>query len=82
MSRHTKQAIFRGHHQDMPPWCYWRPGMSPEVAALAAAKAMELTHPLDLLNLLWVLRRHVRAHDSLSAAAMPENHPTHQRSHT
>ena len=76
------QDIRAGRLDQVPPWCYWRPGMSPEVAALAAAKAMELTHPLDLLNLLWALRRHARAHDSLSAAAMPKNHPTPQRSST
>lgn len=78
MSKHG-HAVFHGRIEDVPPWCYWRPGMSPEAAALAAAKALEITHPLDLLNLLWVLRRHARAHDSLSAAAMPEIQPTTQR---
>lgn len=73
------QAIFRCRIEDVPPWCYWRPGMSPEAAALDAAKAMEITHPLDLLNLLLTLRRHARAHDSLPAAAMPEIQPIHQR---
>jgi len=79
MSKHG-HAIFPGHIEDVPPWCYWRPVMSPEAAALEAAKALEITHPLDLLNLLWALRRHARAHDSLSAAAMPEIQPIHQRS--
>ncbi len=73
-------ATFPGRIEDVPPWCYWRAGMSPEAAALEAAKALEITHPLDLLNLLWALRRHARAHDSLSAAAMPETQSTHQRS--
>jgi len=76
------QAIRAGGIEDVPPWCHWRLGMSPETAALAAAKALELTHPIELLNLLWALRRHVRKHDSHSAAAMPEIHPTHQRSNT
>ena len=78
MSKHG-HAVFPGRIEDVPPWCYWRPGMSPEAAALAAVKAMGITHPLDLLNLLWALRRHARAHDSLSAAAMPEIQPTTQR---
>lgn len=78
MSKHGN-ATFPGRIEDVPPWCYWRPGMSPEAAALDAAKALEITHPLDLLNLLWALRRHARAHDSLSAAAMPEIQPTTQR---
>lgn len=60
------QATFRGHIEDVPPWCYWHPGMSPEAAALDAARALEITHHLDLLNLLWALRRHSRQHDSLS----------------
>jgi len=54
------QATYPGRIDAVPPWCYWRPGMSPEAAALEAAKALELTHPLDLLNLLWALRRHAR----------------------
>lgn len=58
MSKRSKQTIYPGRIDAVPPWCYWRPGMSPEVAALEAAKALELTHPLDLLNLLWALRRH------------------------
>ncbi len=82
MSKRSKQAIFPGHPEAVPPWCYWRPGMSPEAAAFEAARALELTNPLDLLNLLCALRRHVRAHDSLSAAEMPEIHQTHQRIHT
>ena len=81
MAKRT-QAIFPGRIDDVPPWCHWRPGISPEGAALEAAKAMELTHPLDLLNLLWALRRHARQHDSHSAAAMPEIQSTHQRSNT
>lgn len=78
MSKHG-HATFPGRIEDVPPWCYWRPGMSPEAATLAAVKAIGITHPLDLLNLLWALRRHARAHDSLSAAAMPEIQPIHQR---
>ncbi len=71
--------VRRGRIEDVPPWCYWRAGMSPEAAALAAARALEITHPLDLLNLLSALRRHARQHDSHQAAAMPEINPTHQR---
>lgn len=71
--------VRRGRIEDVPPWCYWRPGMSPEAASLDAARAMEITHPLDLLNLLSALRRHARQHDSHQAAAMPETQTTHQR---
>ncbi len=73
------QATFPGRIEDVPPWRFWRHGMSPEAAALDAARAMEITHPLDLLNLLSVMRRHAGQHDSLSAAAMPEIQTTHQR---
>lgn len=79
MTKHAQAIVRRRRIEDVPPWCYWRPGMSPEAAALEAAKTLEITHPLDLLNLLWALRRHARAHDSLSAAAMPEIQPIHQR---
>lgn len=51
-----KIVIRPGRLADVPPWCYWQPGMSPEAAALAAARALEVTHPLDLLNLLFALR--------------------------
>lgn len=78
MTKRT-QDIRAGRLDQVPPWCYWRPGMSPEAAALDAARVLEVTHPLDLLNLLWALRRHARAHDSLSAAAMPTFYPTNRK---
>lgn len=65
------QDIRAGRLDQVPPYCYLQPGMSPEVAALAAAKDMELTHPLELLNVLWVLRRYARKNDSHPAAVMP-----------
>ena len=71
--------IRRGRIEEVPPWCYFRHGMSPEAAALDAAKVMEITPPLDLLNLLSAMRRHARQHDSHPAAAMPEIQTTHQR---
>lgn len=70
-----KIVIRPGRLADVPPWCYWRPGMSPEAAALAAARALEVTHPLDLLNLLLAMRWHVRTHNSTPAAVMPETQP-------
>lgn len=79
MTKRTQAILRHGRIEDVPPWHFWRPGMSPEVAALDAARAMEITHPLDLLNLLWALRRHAGQHDSLPAAAMPETQPTTQR---
>ncbi len=79
MTKRTQAILRRGRIEDVPPWCYWRPGMSPEAAALDAARALEIAHPLDLLNLLWALRRHARAHDSQPAAAMSEIQPTTQR---
>lgn len=78
MTKRT-QDIRAGRLDQVPPWCYWCPGMSPEAAALDAARILEVTHPLDLLNLLWALRRYARAHDSHSAAVMPEIQPIHQR---
>lgn len=71
--------VRHGRIEDVPPWCFWSPGMSPEAAAINAARAMEITHPLDLLNLLSAMRRHARQHDSHPAAAMPEIQTTHQR---
>ena len=68
-----------GRFEDVPPWCFWRHSMTAEAAALAAAKALELTHPLDLLNLLSALRRHARQHESTPASALPEINPTHRR---
>ena len=62
MSKRSKQATYPGRIDAVPPWCYWQPGMSPEAAALAAAKALEITHPLDLLNVLWALKRHAAEH--------------------
>lgn len=40
----------------IPPYCYRLPGISAEAGALAAAKALRITHPCDALALLWELR--------------------------
>lgn len=51
------QIIRAGRIDQVPPWCFMQPGMSPSEGALAAAKDLKLTHPLDLLNVLLILRR-------------------------
>lgn len=41
----------------VPPYCYRRPGMSAEAGASTAVKELGITHPCDALALLWELRR-------------------------
>jgi hypothetical protein len=41
----------------VPPYSFRQPGMTPEEAATAAVKALQITHPADALALLWELRR-------------------------
>ncbi len=42
---------------EVPPYCFMKPGMSPEEGAMAAVMAMKITHPLDVLVTRWTLRR-------------------------
>lgn len=51
------QIIRAGRIDQVPPWCFMQAGLSPEEGALAVAKDLKLTHPLDLLNVLLILRR-------------------------
>lgn len=41
----------------VPPYCYRRPGMSAEEGAAAAIKELGITHLCDAIALLWALRR-------------------------
>jgi hypothetical protein len=41
---------------EVPPFCFMKPGMTPEEGALAAVKAMEMTLPIDALETLFRLR--------------------------
>lgn len=41
---------------EVPPFCFMQPGMTPEEGALAAVKAMEMTLPIDALETLFRLR--------------------------
>lgn len=51
------QIIRAGRFDQVPPYCFMQAGLSPEEGALAAAKDLKLTHPIDLLNVLLILRR-------------------------
>jgi hypothetical protein len=68
------QSIRAGRFDQVPPYCYLQPGMSPEDAALATARALELTHPLDLLNVLWILRRAIVVAGTASHKPKQSNH--------
>ncbi len=41
---------------EVPPFCFMKPGMTPEEGALAAVKAMGMTHPIDALETFLRLR--------------------------
>lgn len=41
---------------EVPPFCFLLPGLSPEVAAISAVKALGMSHPVDALHTLWKLR--------------------------
>lgn len=46
-----------GRIDEVPPFCFMKPGMSPEEGARAAIRALGIKHPLDVLVTLWTLRR-------------------------
>lgn len=46
-----------GRIDEIPPYCFMKPGMSPEEGTRAAIRALGITHPLDVLVMLWTLRR-------------------------
>lgn len=50
------QAIRAGRIDDVPPWCYMRPGMTAMEAARVAIRELGITHPLDVLLTLWTLQ--------------------------
>lgn len=51
------KRVFRTCRIDeVPPFCFMQPGMTPEEGALAAVKAMEMTLPIDVLETLFRLR--------------------------
>lgn len=66
----TKHIHRAGRIDEVPPWCYMKPGMSPEEGARAAIRALGITHPLDVLVTLWTLRRasSIEKHSAQSAA--------------
>lgn len=45
-----------GRLDEVPPHCYREPGMSDDEATVAAAQAMNITDPLDVLLLFFALR--------------------------
>jgi hypothetical protein len=61
---------------EVPPFCFQRPGLAPEEAAIAAAKALGMSHPVDALHTLWKLRaiaqaEHSSAQDAAQAIVTP-----------
>lgn len=44
----------------VPPYCYRRPGMSAEAGAVVAVKELGITHLCDALAFLWELRREAK----------------------
>ena len=72
----TKHIHRAGRIDEVPPWCYMKPGMSPEEGARAAIRALGITHPLDVLVTLWTLRRasSVGQAEQLSAQSVAKTH--------
>lgn len=61
------KRVFRTCRLDeVPPFCFMKPGMTPEEGALAAVKAMGMTHPIDALETLLRLRD-ARQEEEISA---------------
>ncbi len=62
-----------GRIDEIPPYCYMKPGMSPEEGTRAAIRALGITHPLDVLVTLWTLRRasSIEQQSAKSAAETP-----------
>ena len=52
----TKHLHRPGRIDEIPPWCYMRPGMTAMQGAKAAIRALGSTHPLDVLLTLWALQ--------------------------
>lgn len=50
------QTIRAGRLDQVPPWCFMKPGMTPMEGAKAAIRALSITHPLDVLLTLWALQ--------------------------
>lgn len=54
---------------EVPPFCFLRPGLAPEEAAIAAVKALGMSHPADALHTLWKLRAFAQAERSSAQSA-------------
>lgn len=52
----TKHLHRPGRIDEVPPWCYMRPGMTPMEAARVAIRDLGIKHPLDVLLTLWALQ--------------------------
>lgn len=72
-AKHLRRA---GRIEEIPPWCFMKPGMSPMEGAKAAVRDMKITHPLDVLVTLWTLRRasSVEQAEQHSAQSAAETH--------
>lgn len=53
---------------EVPPFCFLKPGMTPEDATVSAVKAMQIPHCCDALAVLWKLRRIAREDETDGSA--------------
>ncbi len=60
----SKHIHTKGRIEDVPPWCYMKPGMTPMEGAKAAIRALDITHPLDVLLTLWKLQGGMAPHQT------------------
>ncbi len=58
------QTIRAGRLDEVPPYCFMKPGMTPMEGAKAAIRALGITHPLDVLLTLWALQGGMAPGDS------------------
>ncbi len=52
-SKHLRRT---GRIDEIPPYCFMKPGMTPMEGAKATIRALGITHPLDVLLTLWALQ--------------------------
>lgn len=56
MALKTKHIHRAGRIDEVPPHCFMKPGMTPMEGAKAAIRALGITHPWDVLLVLWRLQ--------------------------
>jgi hypothetical protein len=60
---------------EVPPYCFLKPGMSPEEAACAAVRELGIVTEIDAIAILWELQRAAKA-ERPSAENAEEVHAT------